>query len=128
MLVQSPPNSASDARTVQTLVQAWYPLLFALLLAPFANGVHTVAAAGWLFPLCLLRFVRVQPRAVGLPIAYALLTGAFALSVLENVPDARRSICRTLLRLGLSSSLELLIYFGARAIWEGSFASLPTSL
>ena len=49
----------------------WILLSGALLLV--ADGRNTMAVAAWLAPLCLLRFVRLQPPLRGLLIAYAVL-------------------------------------------------------
>lgn len=77
MLLDTEITPTSSARNVRHFAPSWAPLALAVLVAPFANGVHAIATAAWLFPLCLLRFVRVQPALVGLPIAYVLLTASF---------------------------------------------------
>jgi apolipoprotein N-acyltransferase len=79
MLTEAEPIPRPSARHIRPFAQCWAPLVLAALFAPFANGVHAIATAAWLFPLFLLRFVRVQPTLVGLPIAYFLLTGAVTL-------------------------------------------------
>lgn len=71
---------------IGTLRGTWTPLLLAIALAPFANGVYTVPVAAWLFPVFLLRFVRLQRRAIGFPMAYLLLTGAFAVQFRGTAP------------------------------------------
>ena len=77
MLAESAVITAPHGRNTRPLVQSWGPVLCAVILAPFANGVHAVAAAAWLFPVYLLRFVRIQPATVEFPIVYVVLTGAF---------------------------------------------------
>jgi hypothetical protein len=55
---------------------AW--LSAACLLLLVADGRNTIALAAWLAPMCLLRFVRLEPRLRGLAVAYlalALLRG-----------------------------------------------------
>lgn len=64
----------------------WLPLLAAFILAPIANGANMTALGGWLFPVFLLRFVRVQRPGIGLPVAYVLLTGAFTFQFRGMLP------------------------------------------
>ena len=50
----------------------WLWLLAVALLLLVADGRNTVAAAAWLAPLCLLRFLRLRPGAGGFAAAYAV--------------------------------------------------------
>jgi apolipoprotein N-acyltransferase len=50
------------------------------VLAILATGTQLVAAAAWLAPLLLLRFVRATPLVLGLPVAAALYAGAYAVA------------------------------------------------
>lgn len=51
-----------------------------------ANGRNTIAVAAWLAPIFLLRFVRTRPPRLGLPLAWLVLTGAFAFQFRGMVP------------------------------------------
>jgi len=55
---------------------AWLVAAGVLLL--FANGRHTVAAAAWLAPVFLLRFVRSHRASLGLSVAWLVLAGTWA--------------------------------------------------
>jgi apolipoprotein N-acyltransferase len=61
-------------------------LLVAACLLPFANGANTISLAAWLAPVFLLRFIRKQRPALALPIAYIVLTAAFAFQFRSMVP------------------------------------------
>ncbi|HVN82031.1 MAG TPA: nitrilase-related carbon-nitrogen hydrolase [Terriglobia bacterium] len=63
---------------------AWLALAVVLLL--FSNGANSVPLAAWLSPVFLLRFVRTQRAAVGLPIAYLLLIATFSFQFRGMVP------------------------------------------
>lgn len=63
---------------------AWFLLAAVLLL--FANGGHTIALAAWLAPVFLLRFVRSQRPAIGLLLAYVLLSATLAFQLRGMVP------------------------------------------
>ena len=62
----------------------WIVLSGALLL--IADGRNTISLAAWLAPLCLLRFVRLQPRLRGLLIAYAVLVFTRGIAFRGMVP------------------------------------------
>lgn len=66
--------------------QSWIWLAAAALLLLFANGANTVPLAAWLAPVFVLRFVRILSRKLGLPVAYLLLTAAFAFQFHGMVP------------------------------------------
>jgi apolipoprotein N-acyltransferase len=78
----SGPGSNSPAVTSQSW--AWLAVSAVLLL--FANGANTIPIAAWLAPVFLLRFVRTQRYAVGIPVAYVLLTAEFAFQFRGMVP------------------------------------------
>ncbi|HEY0795249.1 MAG TPA: nitrilase-related carbon-nitrogen hydrolase [Acidisarcina sp.] len=61
-------------------------LLAAIFLLFFADGGHTIPLTTWLAPLCLLRFVRAQPRLRGLAIAYAVLVVMRGISYHGMIP------------------------------------------
>jgi apolipoprotein N-acyltransferase len=61
-------------------------LIAAILLFFFADGRHTIPLAMWLAPVCLLRFVRTQPRFRGLAIAYAVLVVMRGISYHGMIP------------------------------------------
>jgi apolipoprotein N-acyltransferase len=65
---------------------AWLWLAIAAILLLFSNGANTIPLAAWLSPVLLLRFVRSQSLKVGLPVAYALLTAAFAFQFRGMIP------------------------------------------
>ena len=50
----------------------WFWLIAAGLLLLIADGRNTVAAAAWLAPVCLLRFLRLRPGWSGFAAAYAV--------------------------------------------------------
>lgn len=58
---------------------SWLWLGIAVVLLLFSNGATTIPLAVWLAPVFMLRFVRGQSLKVGLPLAYVLQVGAFAL-------------------------------------------------
>jgi len=58
---------------------SWLWLAVAAVLLLFSNGATTLSLAAWLAPVFLLRFVRGQSLKLGLPLAYLLQVGAFAL-------------------------------------------------
>ena len=57
----------------------WLWLGIATVLLLFSNGATTIPLAAWLAPVFMLRFVRGQSLKVGLPLAYVVQVGAFAL-------------------------------------------------
>ncbi|MGC1921021.1 MAG: hypothetical protein WA682_14070 [Acidobacteriaceae bacterium] len=50
----------------------WFWLIAAALLLLIADGRNTVAAAAWLAPVCLLRFLRLRPGWGGFAAAYVV--------------------------------------------------------
>jgi len=66
--------------------RSWTWLVVAAVLLPFAYGRWNVALAAWLAPVFLLRFVRTQSLKVGLPVAYLVLTAAFAVQMRGMIP------------------------------------------
>ena len=77
---------APDRNWSKVLASSWLPLILTIIFLPLANGDHSVALASWLAPLFLLRFVRTQRPIIGLPLAYVVLTGAFAVQFRGAVP------------------------------------------
>jgi apolipoprotein N-acyltransferase len=73
------PPAVSQARM-------WIWLAVAAVLLLFANGANTIPLAAWLAPVFLLRFVRRQRAAIGLPVAYVLMMAAFAFQFRGMVP------------------------------------------
>jgi apolipoprotein N-acyltransferase len=74
LVEQAPAASATaTARPAPARPRSWVWLLPAGVLLLFTGGTAAVPVAAWLAPLFLLRFVRTQRAAVGLPVAYALL-------------------------------------------------------
>jgi apolipoprotein N-acyltransferase len=66
--------------------QSWIWLAIGTVLLLFSNGENNVPLAAWLAPVFVLRFVRRQRVAVGLPIAYALVVAGFAFQFRGMVP------------------------------------------
>ena len=64
------------------------PLLFAVILLPFANGGQSIGLAAWLAPVFLLRFTRTHRRIVALPIVFAVQAIAFAIQFRGMIPFA----------------------------------------
>lgn len=67
-----------------TSAVVWLAAATVLLL--FANGRHSIAAAAWLAPVFLLRFVRTRAAWPGLLVAWLVLAGTFAYQFLGMVP------------------------------------------
>ncbi|HXM22939.1 MAG TPA: nitrilase-related carbon-nitrogen hydrolase [Terriglobales bacterium] len=65
---------------------SWFWLAIGAVLLLFSNGANNVPLAAWLAPAFVLRFVREQRLAIGLPIAYALLMAGFAFQFRGMVP------------------------------------------
>jgi len=61
-------------------------IALSLVLLLFANGRNTIAAAAWLAPIFLLRFVRSHSPRLGLPVAWLVLSGAFIFQFRGMVP------------------------------------------
>ena len=74
----------SNSRVVAPPSLVW--LAIAAVLLVFANGANTIPLAAWLAPVFLLRFVRTEIYAVGLPVAYVLLVAEFAFQFRGMVP------------------------------------------
>ncbi len=77
---------SSKTNSLAHIRHGWMPLVAAVALAPVADGANTIALAAWLFPLFLLRFVRLERPFWGLLIAYIVLTGAFAFQFRSMLP------------------------------------------
>ena len=67
-------------------LHSWIWLAIGTVLLLFSNGANNVPLAAWLAPVFVLRFVREQRIAVGLPITYALLVAGFAFQFRGMVP------------------------------------------
>jgi apolipoprotein N-acyltransferase len=80
---ESQPDTQHRARYTDTGA-LWLLVAGALLLV--ADGRNTIALAAWLAPVCLLRFIRLQPRLRGLLIAYAVLVLTRGISLRGMVP------------------------------------------
>jgi apolipoprotein N-acyltransferase len=105
-------EAAAVARRLRT-DQPWLWLIAAALLLLVADGRNTVAAAAWLAPLCLLRFLRLRPDWVGFAVAYAvrLITLPVAERGMIPVPGLFYYIFVVAV-----SGIALLPYFADRAI------------
>src|SRR5271169_2934698 len=66
--------------------RSWIWVAIAALLLMFSNGANNIPLAAWLAPVFLMRFVRSRSLKIGLPIAYAVLTAAFAFQFRGMVP------------------------------------------
>ncbi len=66
--------------------RSWTCFVLAGVLLLFANGGHAIAVAAWLAPVFLLRFVRLQRSAVGLLLAYVLLSVTVGFQLRGMVP------------------------------------------
>ena len=53
-------------------------LSFATVLFFFADGVNTIPLFTWFAPVFLLRFVRTHRPRIGLPLAFFVLSAAYA--------------------------------------------------
>src|ERR1700674_2654694 len=65
---------------------SWFWLAIGAVLLLFSNGANNVPLAAWLAATFVLRFVREQRLAIGLPIAYALLMAGVAFQFRGVVP------------------------------------------
>ncbi|MCP4570801.1 MAG: hypothetical protein GY838_00460 [bacterium] len=74
------------SEAIRTNPASWLSLLLAALLLLVANGRHTIPIAAWLSLLFLLRFVRVQPKRIGLPVAWLVLTLTWAFQLRGMAP------------------------------------------
>jgi apolipoprotein N-acyltransferase len=88
---------------------SWIWLAIAAVLLLFSNGANNVPLAAWLAPVFVLRFVRGQRVAVGLPIAYALLLAGFAFQFRGMVPIPGVVYCIFLFIYGLPLVLPYVI-------------------
>lgn len=80
--------SKNPSKGGATGASSWLWLIGAVGMLFFADGRDTIALAAWLAPALLLRFVRTQPAARGLAIAYValILTRGIALRGMIPIP------------------------------------------
>ncbi len=89
LVYEESPGNESEPQTIWRSLsgtRSWISLAIAGALLLFSNGARNVPLAAWFAPLFLLRFVRSQSVKIGLPIAYVLLTAAFAFQFRGMVP------------------------------------------
>jgi len=151
---EAPGGAALPDR--QERIRRWLPLLAALVLLPFANGVDSVPLAAWLAPVFLLRFTRgrrplagfvltaaIQMLALAVqfrgmvpfpPVVYAIVMGtyalAFALPYLADRLLARRvaAFARTLVFPAAWVGVEFVVGLGPFGSWFSAAYSQYGSL
>jgi apolipoprotein N-acyltransferase len=72
--------------SVRSPYSSWLSLLLAASFLLVANGRHPIAAATWLSMLFLICFVRMQPKKVGLPLAWLVLSATWAFQFRGQAP------------------------------------------
>ncbi len=65
---------------------SWLALVLSALFLLIASGRHTVPIAAWMSLLFMLRFVRTQPKKIGLPIAWLVLFLTWAFQLRGQAP------------------------------------------
>jgi apolipoprotein N-acyltransferase len=88
---------------------SWVCLAVAAEFLLFANGANTIPLAAWLAPAFLLRFVRTQSNAAGLPVAYILLASEFAFQFRGMVPIPGIAYCIFLIIWGIPLVVPYLV-------------------
>ena len=79
-------SESGSAYSINNARRSWLWLLAAIPFLACANGLNSVPLAAWLAPAFLLRFVRMQRPAIGLPVAYVLLTAAMGFQFRGMIP------------------------------------------
>jgi apolipoprotein N-acyltransferase len=82
--VKESPHSIESPACAESHSWVWLAIAAALML--LSNGADNIPLAAWLAPVFLLRFVRGQSYKIGLPVAYVLLSAAFAFQFRGMVP------------------------------------------
>lgn len=85
------PIKREECAPVQTTsgmstYSSWLALLLATLFLLVASGRHTIPAATWLSLFFLICFVRTQPKKIGLPVVWLVLSVTWAFQLRGQAP------------------------------------------
>lgn len=80
--LNQPSGNSAQGSPISSL---WW-LAVATVLLYLAGGNHPIALAAWLAPVCLVRFVRMQPALRGIAVAYVVLAVTNGIVMRDMVP------------------------------------------